>query len=120
MVRNTELFEKIAAQIEEQPWRYDQETWGEELRGQHLCTTAHCIAGWALMLSGYTFDVDDECFYDPNREEVSDEALEAADLLGLNLQEAKRLFHTDWMQDRESEVPDRLRGIANGAIIFYD
>ena len=69
--RNKELFYKIADEIEKDTYRYDQAIWGgsifrptadtpeciEDTINQVkelACGTAHCIAGHAAMLSGWT------------------------------------------------------------------
>jgi hypothetical protein len=135
MMRNEALFEKVAAQIEEWPDDYDQATYGK-IRFQWVeeategpvrfrtgngvveeCGTSACVAGWALLLSGWSI----------NREQSKahfvrgDEWLEtpevfgkAADLLGLEMHEAAALFDGNWMAGAASKVPDALRRIAKG------
>lgn len=47
---NTELFMKVAEQIEKEPDSYDQYVWVDPT--DEMCGTKACIAGHALLLSG--------------------------------------------------------------------
>lgn len=49
---NTDLLLEIREQITSHPETHDQNQWGRRT----ACGTTHCIAGWAIVLSGATFD----------------------------------------------------------------
>jgi len=64
--------------------QFDMGAWGYT---SHACGTTGCLAGWAMILSGYTLAVNQssgaETFRRPDGSEVSDEGGEAQELLGL-------------------------------------
>lgn len=123
MKRNTELFDKIADQIEREPQSYDQETWGREAKTP--CGTAHCVAGWAAALEGYLpmMGTDWNFVMAPNDTGLTEGTrIEAAldvegvgaELLGLTEDEADALFHSDWEPGPNETVPEALRAIGDG------
>ena len=125
-MRNAELFEKIAATIEEYPDRYDQSNWGksisEDIVGNFdICDTAYCIAGWAVTIEGVAKLVGLNDFVWADDEETrfgaDTIATKARELLGIDSSEADILFHEHWLYGRSSEVPEELRRIAAGARI---
>lgn len=102
LVRNEALFDKIAAQIEETPDRYNQGAYSSET----VCGTAHCVAGWACVLSGIA--------------PISMGAMtwfKATCLLGLKMMDDEtEIFGANWMEGRPvAEVADALRAIGRGA-----
>lgn len=118
-MRNEALFDKIAAQIEETPDLYNQDSWFEE----RSCGTAYCVAGWAAKLSGYRVYEDTHPIYgyllvmaSKDSEPALPIAEVARSLLGLDDNEA-RIFNVSWMEGERSNVPDRLRAIGRGAEI---
>lgn len=107
MERNSALFDKIAAQIEETPDRWDQSLFERHTE----CGTNRCIAGWALHLEyGSVYD------YMDNHPERAVEYV-AAELLGININEADYLFYNGFEvgPERAGEVADALRAIGAGA-----
>jgi hypothetical protein len=97
--RNTELFDRIADRIEERPDLHNQGVYG--FGGG--CDTPHCIAGWAVALSGgvVTGGADTD----------------ARALLKLNHREAGRLFSHRWKPHGGLTVPEALRAIGRGGAI---
>lgn len=95
MIRNRELFDKIADQIEQHPETYDQ--------NHYRCGTAHCVAGHAVAISGL---------------EMSQWDTEAAarELLGLTDDEGDTLFNMYWRPPAGMTVPEALRAIGRGEI----
>lgn len=84
---NIKLLEQIKAKILAKPLNFDMERWGAE-----SCLSAHCIGGWAIVLS-------DCC-------PVSFESVSslAAILLELNDGEESRLFYLDeWPEYYENQ-----------------
>lgn len=118
---NQPLFEKIAAQIEERPWLYKQTVWGQVSQDES-CGTAYCVAGWALYFSGYVFDSDSDSFIrDGESLYFESEIMERARyILGITEYQSVALFDSDWMQGREHQVPDKLREIARGGMVYDD
>lgn len=131
--RNSELFDKIAAQIEEEPYRYDQTGWDVALEEDDdgVCGTAHCVAGWAIMLTygaGWFRRYGKEDVPVPdgfNRDEISISSV-AAHLLGLDAKEHASLFAASWapkgyhIEDNPPPVgvvADTLRDIGRGGDI---
>jgi hypothetical protein len=119
MKRNTELFEKVAAAIEEQPALWNQKAWAKAVTNEEgeRCGTAHCIAGWAIFIAD-----DQHC--SPEGSVIAPDGLRvhaqerAAELLGLYPSEADRLFDTMWRDGEAIEdVADELREIGRGARI---
>jgi hypothetical protein len=91
---NVELLRKIAAVIQEKPAEFNmqsfhekaEEEWSEEFELRDAeenkwisCTTTHCIAGWAQLLS-------------PERDISKDAEGDAARLLELSREQSDRLF----------------------------
>lgn len=84
---NVELLRKIAAVIQEKPAEFDISDYHTE----HECGTAHCIGGWAEVLSGRPQTM---VFTQPR------------DLLELTNKEAFRLFHAQlWPEQFDYEDP---------------
>lgn len=58
---NEDLLERCLTQIVEHPETWNQQAWGQAERPKHEteCGTTHCLAGWAMVLSGeYATEVD--------------------------------------------------------------
>jgi hypothetical protein len=119
MERNTALFEKIAAAIEEQPHLYNQRFWGldPEDAEEELCDTAHCVAGWAVWLEdGVHCDDLGYVPAGPTDIHVRDRAIE---LLGITYEESSALFEESWKSGESIEdVAQALRDIGRGAPIY--
>lgn len=123
-VRNTELFERIADEIEFFPESYDQQSWGTIIEGakakQTACGTAFCIAGHASHLTGWLPQHPQE--WDNVIRPKGDTYLEVSEVarreLGLTQAEAEFLFDGDWKPKRKYTVPEALRAIGNGANIL--
>ena len=123
-VRNTELFERIADEIEFFPESYNQGAWGKIIEGakakQTACGTAFCIAGHASHLTGWLPQHPQE--WDNVIRPKGDTYLEVSDVarreLGLTQAEAEFLFDGDWKPKRKYTVPEALRAIGNGANIL--
>lgn len=127
LTRNQALFDKIAAQIEETPDRYNQGEW----RNVHAeCGTAYCVAGWAVELSRgeewfkeheqvTTIErVNNEGAIEEHQERwvpgayIEDTAITE---LGIEPEEADTLFDAAWMRGQSIDVvADALREIGNG------
>lgn len=60
--------------------QFDMGSWGYT---NSVCGTSACLAGWAMLLSGYTLDENDDTFHRPDGVRVRDEGSEAQQLLGL-------------------------------------
>lgn len=112
MERNRELFEKIAAQIEETPHLWDQNVFAEK----EECGTVMCVAGWATQLTCglKESDVDPEFLTPANGRGFSEHA---AEVLGLDDQEAHALFFGSWdeVHHTPSAAAEFLRVIGSGA-----
>ncbi len=85
---NTELAEKVLDHVLLYPEQHDQDVYG----GKNSCGTTGCIAGWSMLLSGYTHIM--EVFYRPNGFSVFEPFHEGQKLLGLNDEEARTVFYT--------------------------
>lgn len=96
---NAEMFRRIADQIEKEPEKYNQRTYGWS------CGSPRCIAGWALVFSG------------KQPSGVLRPAQKAAEILGINDREMRTLFIESWTPIRGLAVPDALRQIADGASV---
>lgn len=109
MAVNTELFQKIHEQFQREPETHYQGDWVWRRLGladsTGYCGTTRCVAGWANFFSGY----DEET----NRDEIGSDAyiLQAADQLGLDLEDAEILFHCM----NKGAVADAVAMYANGA-----
>lgn len=108
---NTELLEKIAAQIEETPDLYRQHVWALNTE----CGTAHCIAGWAVRL-GLGDEVADRRM---EAESVGAAAgswsRSAGEVLGLDSIDSSLLFNGTFMQGAPASiVAEALRMLARG------
>jgi hypothetical protein len=93
---NVELLRKIAAVIQEKRGQFDMRFWHHRkdtgFRADALCSlpeevrisckTTHCIAGWAQVLA-------------PNRDCTVEAEEDAKRVLGLNHDQASRLFYAD-------------------------
>ena len=84
---NVDRLREIANAIERDPESYRQSEWGSCLRIKcgHVCGTAGCVAGWAVVMFGGGAH---GCFWNIPRR--------ARELLGLTLREANALFNTSW------------------------
>lgn len=79
-MKNTELGRKIIDIIDTEPERFEMGHWGEVTE----CGTTACIAGHAMLLSGYTYNVVHDRYERPSGTVVLHEAREAAKLLGMD------------------------------------
>jgi len=105
MAYNTDLMIEIRNQITNHPETHNQKSWGSRTD----CGTTHCIAGWAIVLSGVELhwqDCGDAVEVDctaggrcPGRV--------AGDLLGLDWGEWGQLFYEDYSDDA-LELLDRM------------
>jgi hypothetical protein len=59
---NAALLRAVLTQVEDHPKQFDMSVWGEMERS---CGTVACLAGWALILSGWKL-VDDCTFESPD------------------------------------------------------
>ena len=123
-VRNTELFYRIADEIELFPASYNQGAWGVELEKKKTaaaCGTAFCIAGHAAHLTGWQ-PTEDSWDGSPNWEAVvrpkkpwTENIINVGmNELGLTTTEQVYLFHADWKPKRGVSVPTALRAIGDG------
>lgn len=116
MTRNRDLFRRIADTIEANPDLYDQTAYGSPTS----CGTAHCIAGHAAAISGC--QPNDWGMWStvraPGREELRDTHDVAAELLGLNAEEADDLFNGSWEPPAGQTVAEAFRAIGDGARIM--
>lgn len=133
-VRNTELFYRIADEIEIFPEEYDQGQWGEKEESSPTpCGAAFCIAGHAGHQTGWRpkinvyqyggrFDKEtvvdwDDLFTPFNRRNDDGQCFEASEVgafeLGLSLFEACIMFSGLWRPSRMS-VPETLRALGDG------
>ena len=118
MARNAELFNRLADHFEKHPDTWDQESWGHS----NECGTHACIAGWTAILTyGEAAFIPDPFnddamvmrmrYHAPNGR--GETILEhAGRLLGLDDDNAARLFHSSWRPNRP--LPDALRALADG------
>jgi hypothetical protein len=119
---NVELLERVKQHILEEPRRYDQSVFGRRSR-EAPCGTAACIAGWTAVLGGA---VEAEQL----RSHYGDIRKTAQGLLGLNEEEAAKLFHGEPTCECGVGWPKRFarryykakttRGRASAAAAFID
>lgn len=140
MTRNTELFDKIAAKIEAEPQRYDQLAYysvideeafhsaPEGTDAAEICGTAHCVAGWAVVLNGDAevrptmwgkarcLTLKEDAYIGGGSD--YDFHIHAERLLGLTEDEADDLFDGHWLYGASpAVVAAALRAIGRGAPI---
>lgn len=80
MIGNTELGWKVYEYAKDHPEEFDMDYW---VHGQPCGTTA-CLAGHALILSGYRIGPAGRIFWRPDGTLVGNPGREAQDLLGLD------------------------------------
>lgn len=88
---NTELGRLVLKQVETEPETFDMRTWVHRTS----CGTTACLAGHALLFSGYTMGTeplfeDGEwvfCFLDPDGQAVADPGRAAQQVLGMSYAE---------------------------------
>lgn len=117
MERNEELLRAVADYIEEDPKRHTQSCWVNE---NWDCGTTGCIAGNALLLSGYKYTARTNNWLTPNGvfADVDDNTFEYAKReLGLTEVDAQVLFGGHWKPARHLTIGDALRKLAGGADI---
>jgi hypothetical protein len=115
-----DYLQAIADQIEQHPGLYNQ--WAYASPAAEECGTAYCIAGWAAHLRGWEPDTPAEGDWEwryPERAVsggwiTDDVAAIAAELLGLDEDDAALLFAEWWKPRLGLTVPGALRAIANG------
>lgn len=101
---NIELLRKIKAEIVAEPDAFRMDVW--------TCGTAHCIAGWAIQLSGLMFDpvIEEERPADTVGGRSAMDV--AAELLHISDDEAMALFLVSgWPDDTSAAydaIPDEL------------
>jgi hypothetical protein len=136
MERNRKLLYQIADLIETYPEMHDQETWGWSDSDkfdkvifdgeQYKCGTAHCIAGWALVLDNDWKPAKIRNHFGNKRidwgtavNKAEGTAMStpnwAQGKLGMNDSEAAILFSEDWNPSNHLTVGDALRMFADGA-----
>jgi hypothetical protein len=118
-VPNLPLLRKVLDHIDAHPDEWNQSTWGE-VTWASSCGTAFCVAGHALVMSGYTTRLressDDELdFYDSDGLRVSPSA-EACFLLGLTDGEADWLFDASNSRETVQENAEEIAARAGEAL----
>lgn len=128
-IRNTELFYRIADEIEVFPEEYDQEVWGTNseslVKPYTPCGTSFCIAGHAAHMTNWvpymeSIKVVDFGRLRKARAENSmvnyfDASSIGAAELGLSSDEASVLFEERWVPDPHLTVSQALRRLGDGA-----
>lgn len=116
--RNSELFHRIADQVELDPESYDQTIWVGEGGGWNdsTCGTVACVAGWAVTLGTQLGKLTNASW-----------KITATGVLGITDSEANLLFCENWMPDgaddgdddilRAKRVAEALRRIAEGELV---
>jgi hypothetical protein len=121
-IRNGDLFRRIADALEKHPELHEQNYYGLEHGTGDPCDTAHCIAGWAVSLSGYkpalllSGSRNWNMVSSPDDQVARHTPIVAQELLGLTDKESDFLFHYGWKpNDIEPvrSVPEALRRIAD-------
>lgn len=123
-VRNTELFYRIADEIEVFPEEYKQGEWFTP-RDAAPCGTAFCIAGHSAHLTGWvpaktSGGQRDWTFLSPSvlhLGEVFTCSSVGRHELGLTWNESSILFDGMWIPAEGLSVPDALRALGDGAPI---
>lgn len=109
-MRNAELIRKVADKVASEPHNYNQQL--------YICDTKGCIAGHALVESGYKVDETGLRFVDVGAFHI---AYTAALLMGLSLDEANVLFHQQWEPAGEGPLTERVQkalyALADGASV---
>jgi hypothetical protein len=111
MIMNVELLRKVAGKLRRMRHKkhFDMSDWGSK----NECGTTACIAGWALLESGYRVKTAKEeneygeresVFYAPSGKPV-DPFSAAQRLLGLKYNQASRLFHDDEWPFTDDDEP---------------
>jgi hypothetical protein len=108
---NTGLLRAVLAHIDAHPELHDQRAFDTRTE----CGTAHCVAGWACLLSGqYTYDARWQVFRDGRKESV-DPGATARTLLGITEQQAWAqgenhigLFDGDASRSQLQEIAEEL------------
>jgi len=90
MKRNIKLLRQIEKWLRtlRHKEHFDMDIWVKKDK----CGTAYCIAGKALQLSGYKFDRETEELVRPDGSQFAGFNPEGCKVLGLNQQQASRLF----------------------------
>lgn len=83
-VPNLPLLRKVLDHIDAHPEEWQQATYGTGT----ACGTAACIAGHAMLMSGYDFNPTDEIFSRPDGSIVEFEPDEGQTILGITYTEA--------------------------------
>jgi len=121
-MRNPELGRKILDIIDMQPEKFRMSIFGAHRYNEtgEVCGTVGCLAGWAMLLSGYELDTDD-IFIRPDGTDVENEDAEARELLGMTITD--ELYGYDGSQHDPcakvwfdfSDGPDRFRKLVEKA-----
>lgn len=80
-MENLELAKLVLKQIDNEPSSFDMRTWGEKSG----CGTTACIAGWAMIFSGY--QIKNSEYISPDNDYIASYEDEGRKLLGLTGEE---------------------------------
>jgi hypothetical protein len=103
-MQNVKLGRAIVDVMDLTPELFNMNSWGRVT----ACGTVACLAGHAMLLSGYTCKGTGGLFYRPDGTLVFDEAGEARCLLGMEYEEIRIGFGSEIWHDYV-EGPDRFR-----------
>ena len=127
-IRNTELFNSVADEIEFFPESYDQGRWGfvvdQTSEAETLCGTAFCIAGHGVHRTGWVPFRGINDWYELWLPEVIEARsaitvnIAAAHEYGLTSKEQSLLFNERWLPAIGMTVPEALRALGSGADLF--
>jgi hypothetical protein len=138
---NRKMFYQIADIIEENPERWNQDSWIDNETGwidsnnsaiiyngtEYQCGTTQCVAGWAVLLNHEGLSEDGStdgalCFNDDyviSRFSCEDWISVGARVLGLSEKDAAILFQvTDIEYPERFDMPRVLREIADGRNVY--
>jgi hypothetical protein len=110
---NEELLQQVADKIRE----VGEDGWDQAAYvSGDVCGTKYCVAGWTLVLSGYT--VENQCFFTPDGTLVRYEDQEAATLLGLTgeVQSVDIFFYKMYSPVTVEEMVDRMSQVTGVAL----
>jgi hypothetical protein len=115
---NAELAWRVFDAINENPAHFDMDNWVRAPHDQPMigldqltspeCGTTACFAGWAVVLAGYQLTRDRE-IVKANRMVPTPLPILAANLLGLNDEQAEDLFYVD-NEDFSTELVAEIFG----------
>ena len=108
---------QVADALIAEPERYDQDVFGTKID----CGTAHCIAGWAMILADYTVtfrgNPDDSHveWARPDGSFVECEYRDGGHLLGLSMDQAVELFSPNWKADEQGTATAAAKALTDMA-----